>query len=378
MIQQCVTSFDLQPVLCSTLPDIAAFLHEWRSSEPEDPSVRPLVRETAGSIERRLRWLLSDNPAANSNSVLGFCVRDSVGAIKGVNLCFPVSFLSSDKRILGSCSGTFFVESSARSMGFYLFKKCLNIPGYSLHFASTCNARSSELWRTIGASPVPKSETEYIIPINADKVIAAYVAYKTSNQMAARIACICGRSANPIVRGLMRSRSKATVEPCQDWEKLAELSRRHRSLQYVTNERSAAFLRWRYGPGSPLYPCAVYLFRDERGNEGWFSLAQMIRGKEWKYRVAVLLDVVWPREQMSPGDIFEQIFRVASTTTDAVSFRWQPGLDHSQYKGWMIARKLEAPRAFVSIPKSLPRIPLDAFDFDDSDYIAWTFPWRDV
>jgi hypothetical protein len=120
------------------------------------------------------------------------------------------------------------------------------------------------------------------------------------------------------------------------------------------------------------------LFRDERGNEGWFSLAQMIRGKEWKYRVAVLLDVVWPREQMSPGDIFEQIFRVASTTTDAVSFRWQPGLDHSQYKGWMIARKLEAPRAFVSIPKSLPRIPLDAFDFDDSDYIAWTFPWRDV
>jgi hypothetical protein len=378
MIQTCVTGFDLQPVLCSTLPDIAAFVHEWRGREPEDPLVRPLVRETVGSIERRLRWLLSDSPAGTSNPVLGFCVRDSVGALKGVNLCFPVSFWSADKRILGLCSGTFFVEHSARSMGFYLFKKCLNIPGYSLQFASTCNSRSSDLWRAIGASPVPNSETEYIIPIRADNVIAAYAAYKTSSRTAGRIACAGSRIVNPIVRGLMRPRSKMTVQPCQDWDKLSELSWRHRSSKYITTERSPSFLRWRYGTGSPLCPCAIYLFRDEQGNEGWFSLAQITRGKEWKYRVGVLLDVVWPRERMSPSNVFEQIFRVAGATADAVSFRRQPSLDPSQYHGWMITRELEAPRAFVSIPKGLPRIPLDAFDFDDSDYIAWTFPWRDV
>jgi hypothetical protein len=208
-------------------------------------------------------------------------------------------------------------------------------------------------------------------------MIPAYVTSRTSSQVAARIARMCGRSANPILRFLTRSSAKLAVEPCQDWEKLSELSRRHRSPDHITSDRSPALLQWRYGPGSPSHPCDIYLFRDELGNEGWFSLGHLIRGQVGQFRASVLLDAIWPREQISYRAMFQEILRVTAATADAIVFRWQPGLDYSKYNRCVIPRKLEAPRAFVSVPKGAPRFPLDSLDYDDSDHIAWAFQWTD-
>jgi hypothetical protein len=368
--------FELQPVLRSTLPDAAVFLQRWYSGQEGSPSKR-LASEGVGSIERRLTWLLSDNPAATTECTFGYCLRDSLGVIRGLNLSFPVAFVSSDTRLLGLCSGTFFVEPSARSLGFYLFKRCLNIPGCSFYFASTCNTNSSELWRAVGASPIPNSDTEYILPIRLDVVIAAYVAYRTSSLGAARIARMCGRSVNPILRLLTRPSAKLSIERCHDWEKLSELSRRHRSPDHITSDRSPAVLEWRYGPKSPSYPCGVYLFRDKLGNEGWFSLGHLTRGNGQQFRSSVLLDAIWPRKQMSYRDLLQQILRVAVATADAISFRWQPGLDHSEISRCVFPRKLGAPRAFVRIPKGAPTFLPDSLDYDDSDYMAWAFSWRE-
>src|SRR5580658_1040269 len=94
--REAMDRFEIHPVGCCALPEVGAFLG------------RQLSPRTG--IERRLRWLLLDNAAA-------------------------------------------------RSLGFYLFKKYLRVPGYSFHFASTCNAVSSELWKVAGGSAVPESET---------------------------------------------------------------------------------------------------------------------------------------------------------------------------------------------------------------------------
>jgi hypothetical protein len=377
MKQGCNGTFELQSVLSSALPDVAAFLHRSRSSEADASPTGSPARESLGSIERRLKWLLIDNPVASTEGTLGHCLRDCAGVIRGLNLHFPVTFQSGDKPLLGLCSGSFFVEPPARSLGFYLFKKYLNTPGYSFYFASTCNTNSSELWRSTGGFPVPNSQMEYILPLRLDAVISAYVSSRTSSQVAARIAGMCGRSANPILRLLTSSSAKLSVEACQDWQKLSELSRRHRSPDHITSDRSPALLQWRYGPGSPSYPCGVYLFRDELGNEGWFSLGHLTRGKRGQFRASVLLDAIWPREQMSFRTIFQEILRVTADTADAISFRWQPGLDDIKYSCCVIPRKLQAPRAFVSVPKGAPRFRLDSMDYDDSDYIAWTFQWTD-
>lgn len=365
--------FELQPVLRSALPDVAAFLHRWRSSEAElSPAQKA---ETLGSIERRLRWLLIDNPVAKTDSAFGYCLRDGAGVIRGLNLAFPVAFLSGGKPLLGLCSGSFFVEPPARSLGFYLFKKYLSTPGYSFYFASTCNANSGELWRRIGACPVSHSETQYILPLRLDVLIPAYLASRTSSRVTARIARMCGRSANPILRLLTRSSANLAIEPCQDWEKLSELSRRHCSPDHITSDRSPALLQWLYGPRSPSYPFGVYLFRDKIGNEGWFSLGHFTRGERAQFRASVLLDAVWPREQMSYRGVFQEILRVTASEAHAILFRWQPGLDYTKYSRCVIPRKLQAPRAFVSIPRGAPRFPFDSLDYDDRDDIAWTFNW---
>jgi hypothetical protein len=368
-------TFALEPVLRSSLPDVAAFLHRWRGSDLEASPAQKA--EPVDSIEERLRWLLLDNPVATTDSPLGYCLRDGLGVVRGLNLCFASAFLSADKRLLGLCSGSFFVEPRARSLGFYLFKRCLSTPGYSFYFVSTCNANSSQLWRSIGGCPVPHSQTEYILPLRLDALIPAYLGSRTSNQAAARMARICGRSANPVLRFVTRPSAKLAIEPCHDWEKLSELSRRHRSPDHITSDRSTALLQWRYGPGSPAYRSAVYLIRDQLGNEGWFSLGHLIRQRGGQFRASVLLDAIWPRKQMSYSDVLQAIVRVTAGTADAICFRWQPGLDSSQYGRCVIPRKLKAPRAFVSVPKGSPRFPLDSLDYDDADNIAWAFPWTD-
>jgi hypothetical protein len=355
--------FELQPVLGSVLAEVAEFLS------------RSLATETVHSNERRLRWLLIDSPAAPPDGKLGHCVRDESGAIRGLSLQFPVSYLSGDRRLTGLCAGSYFVDPAARSMGFYLFKKYLKTPGYDFYFASTCNAGSGELWKTMGGCPVPNSETEYIVPLRLDAVLPAFVAARTSSQVAAAIARVCGLGANPIVRLLTRPSTKLIVEPCQDWEKLSQLFLRHRSQQHITTDRTAAHLAWRYGPGSPSYPCGIYLFRDELGNEGWFALGDLTHGQAGQLRESVLLDAIWPREQMDFTCIFQEIVRLAADSADAISFRWQPGLDYGEYSRCTIPHRLPAARAFVSVPKGAPRLPLETFDYDDSDYIAWRFQW---
>jgi hypothetical protein len=366
---------EIQPILSSALPDVAAFLYRWRGNEAEASSVPQYVRENTLSIERRLRWLLLKNPVAIEGSRLGYCLRDRMGDIRGLNLAIPAAFLFEDQRLLGLCSGSFFMEPPIRPLGFYLFRKYLGSPGYSFFFATTCNAHSSALWRKLGGRAVPNSEMEYFLPLRLDVMIPAFVATKTSSAAASGIARICGQCANPILQLLTRPSTKLIIEPCQDWEKLAHLSRRHRSANYITSDRSAAFMQWRYGPGSPIYPCSIYLFRDRQGNEGWFSMGNVIRGQHGQIRGSALLDAIWPRKTMSFTGILQEILRLAAAGADAIFLRSQPGLDYREFSRWVIARRLEAPRAFVAIRKGCPLLALDSLDYDDSDDSAWSFQW---
>jgi hypothetical protein len=370
--------FEIQPVLSSALPDVADFLHRWRCNEGADSSAPQQVRETPLSIERRLKWLLLENPVTMEGSQLGYCVRDPLGVIRGLILTFPAAFLCGDQRLLGLCSGSFFVEPAARSLGFYLFRKYLASQGCSFFFATTCNAQSGALWKNLRGCAIPNSEMEYVLPLRLDRVIPAFIAERTSSGVASGIARICGLAANPILRLLARHSSELTIVPCEDWEKLSELSRRHRSVNCATSDRTPEFLRWRYGPTSPLYPCGVYLFRDKQGSEGWFSLAKMLRAGKGQIRGSVLLDAVWPRAEMSFRSIFQQIICVARTDAEALFFRSQTGLDDRDYSRWAIPRKFTAPRTFVIAPENAPLLTSCSLDYDNIDEGAWSFQWADA
>jgi hypothetical protein len=309
-----------------------------------------------------------ENPLTTDVSHHGFCIRDDSGVIRGLLLCFPGAFLAADQRFLGLCSGSYFVEPQARVMGFFLYKKYLNTLGYSFFFATTCNAASAAIWQKSGASAVPDSETEYILPLNLDVMLPAFLAARTSSRLAAGTARIFGRWANPMLHFFARGSGKLTAERCQDWEKLSELFRRHRPQHLITTERSAQFLRWRYGPGSPNYPSDIYVFRDQRGNEGWLSLGKMIRGRhQVQIRGCVLLDAIWPRGKMSFRDILPVILQLVSSDADAIFFESRSGLDYGKCSRLIIPHRLEAPRVWAMTRKGNARLQVSALDLVIAD-----------
>ena len=367
--------FEIQPVLSSALTDVANFLCTWRGRDDDQHH----VRDDAPRIERHLKWLLVENPAITGASQPGFCIRDHLGIIRGLTLAFPAAFLAADRRLLGLCSGSFFVEPQARTQGYYLFRKYLSSPGYSFFFATTCNAESAPLWRRLGGCAVPNSEIEHILPLKLDVMLPAFVCGTTASAVALGMARVLGHCANPILQLLARQSSAVTIEPCQDWQKLSDVSRHHRPTDWITTDRSPEFLQWRYGPSSPHYPTDIYLFRDKLGNEGWFALANVIRGRHGQIRGSVLLDAIWPRKRMSFGDIFPEILRMVPARADALFFRPRPGLDFSECSRWIIPRRWEAPRVFVITRKRDALLPVASLDYGDTamPFGTWMTRWSD-
>ena len=357
--------FEIQPIASFALPDVANFLSKWRDDENESSSAQGVFCEDSQSIVRRLRWLLLENPVVTDNVPHGYCIRDPLGSIRGLTLCFPAAFLAADQRLLGLCSGSFFVEPEARTLGYYLFRKYLSSRGFSFFFATTCNANSGPLWRKLGGCAVPNSETEHILPLRLDVMLPALVSVRTSSGVASETARLLGRCANPVLRLLARQSTELTIEPSRDWQKLSELFRRHRVADWITSDRSPEFLQWRYGETSPQRPCDIYLFRDRRGNEGWFALGNVLRGRHGQIRGTVLLDAIWPQEKLSFRDIFREILRLVAGKADAIFFRPRPGLDYCEYSRWVIPRRSDPPPAFVITRRGDPPLSVASLDYGD-------------
>ena len=85
----CYSRFEVQPIVGSALSDVAAFVSQCYNAEAEKSDGRKLDRESAFSVERRLRWLLIDNPAASGrHTPFGYCLRDEEGVIRGTRSMF--------------------------------------------------------------------------------------------------------------------------------------------------------------------------------------------------------------------------------------------------------------------------------------------------
>jgi len=365
-------NFHIEPVFPPDLPEVAGFILKQRAGETETSLDRRMGTEDTAGIERRLRWLLLDSPAARPAEPLGYCLRDRIGAIRGLNLCFPAPFLVGQKKILGLGSGSFFVDPEARTLGFYLFRKYLACPGYAFYFATTCNAASAQLWSQLGGIPVRRSQTAYRIPLRLESVIARRIASIIPGKTATKIARFGGRCAGSLLSLAVRSATEVAVSPCRDWDKLADLSRRHRPDNTIMSERSAELLQWRFGPASPAHSCGVYLTRDSLGNEGWFAVSDSAAQVDGKWQVCTLLDAIWPREFMNFGDFVYAVTQTAADSAEGVLVRCRLDLDWTDGRHWILRQKLPAPRAYVVVPEGAPAITTNLLDYNDNDYVAWS------
>ncbi len=318
-------------------------------------------------MEERLRWLLLANPFADPGCPLGFCIRDASGVMRGLLLSFPSRWIAGEQKLMALASGGFFVEPQARSIGFFLFKKHLRPKGYSFFFSTTCNTNSAPLWQVAGACAVPNSDSEYILPFRLHTLLPALLAGRTASRTARAVAHGLGRCGNQIMR-LAEGRSTGiTAEPCRDWEKLSHLFHRNRTSPLMTADRSPEFLEWRYGRASDPFPSGVYLFRDTRGYEGWFSLGMGMRGREGQISGAVLLDAVWPGEKIGFTEILPEIIRLVAGKCDLLSIRPRPGITLRGCSRWVIRRRFEPPTGFAIGPNGHSRTIAEALDLCPAD-----------
>jgi hypothetical protein len=360
--------FAIQAVSDRTIGEAADFLYRWHTDTHSNSSAQGTIRQDGERLKKHLCWLLLENPLAASSPQHGFCVRGSSGMVVGLMLCFPNAFLLEDRRLVGLCSGSFFVEQSARMQGFYLFKKYLNDSSSEFCFGTTCNAISGALWKKVGGLPVPHSEKNYILPLKLEAILPAFVAGKTSSKTAQWIARLLGYLAKPSIQLGLGGGPDFTIEPCDDWQTLSEIFLRHRTRSWITTDRSPEFLKWRYGPGSPNPKAEIYTFRDKRGNQGWFALAQVAGGRSGQIRGVLLLDAVLPHgkiefKQLLPAILGRPTVRMA----DALFLPPRLGVNFRDCKALIIARPLPGPGAFAITRKGNPPIDVSKLDLVPAD-----------
>jgi hypothetical protein len=357
------SGLELERIGEATIPDVAAVLTAATLSESATPGARAVERV---ATERHLRWLLLDNPLAEASPYHGLCVRAAGGEITGVLLSFPAAFVADEKRLLAFGSGGYAVQAGARTAGYYLFKRHLTMAGADFFFSTTCNATSGRLWAALGALAVHRSETEYILPLNLEVVLAAFVAGRAASPAAAGVAAALGRCADPVWRRLGRPCTLA-LEACRDWDKLAALARRHRPAGVITIDRSPAYLQWRYGPDAPNGPFEIHVVRDRLGDEGWFALGTVRRGREGRIRGAIVLDAVWPSARMRFADLVPAIVRAAAPAVDAIYAHARPALAGGPGGRPWLPWRLDGPRAFVITPRGRAARSLSSLDLVPAD-----------
>lgn len=355
------TPMSIEAIAHGPLSEIAGFLGRWRAERPSGTPLRNIAQ-----IERQLKWLLVDNPCASASSRFGYCVRDVGGTLRGIMLSFPAAFVMGDRRLVGLASGSFFVEPLAATAGFFMFKKHLTDRGPNFFFATTCNTNSAPIWRALGAEPIDHTAAEYILPLDLGGLLPTIVAGHSGRRVAESIARAVGRVGSGLMAMSIRRAPQLSLTPCRDWEKLATLFERHRRRDIVTSERTGRFLEWRYGPGSPNHRARIYLTRDQRGNEGWFVVDDVVRGSTGRLRGALLVDWVCPHDQMPADDLLRAVVHVCPRETHAVFLRERIGSSYQRSR-FVIRRRLNVPETFIRFSLGARPFGLDALDLVPAD-----------
>jgi hypothetical protein len=357
---------DIEAVREDGLSRVAEFLAEWRGSDVENKIQVPESLDPA-RIERQLIWRLVQNPARCAASDLGYLVRNDDGNIVGTILVFPGRFLLGDRCLTGLCSSCFFVKPGARLQALLIFKKYLALPRYDFYFGTTCSAYSGKLWQKLQGWAVPNSEFEYILPFRIASLLDALADSKGMHRSWRILARAIGHGTDVLRSALGRPRSDLKVERTEDWDHIAHISCQHRNSAVLTSERTANYLEWRYERSPSETPRDVFCFRDKTGNEGWFAIGGVARGKRGQIHGSLMMDFVLPQGKISFRELLSVVVEHSAENCDALFLNGRPGIEYGNLGQVAIRRKLEGPRCFILGSKEAVTLLPNIVDFVPAD-----------
>lgn len=342
-----MTRYEIGLLYENDIEETARFLGTWhRSRQSADQFVMP-ENADRGHWERHLRWLLVENPGQVPKAALGACLRSSEGVIAGLILFFSSSFVWGNEKLSGLCSGSFFVDQTARMQGYFLFRRYLNEADCDFLFATTCNPSSGALWKRFGGWPVPASEFEDVLPIRFGPIARAFALSKGWRSLAVRFSEGMGVSATPLLKAQRLWSPNVTIQPCRDWDYLAGLAEKYRNPNQLTSARSSKYLQWRYERNPATHSNEVYSFHEPQGSEGWFAVDTTIRGRTGQVRTLRLLDVVCAETIPAIKSVISAVVRLGTGRSDMILLtgRLMPQLKKTGYVSFR--RKLDEPQCYV-------------------------------
>lgn len=339
------------PLLPENIAEVAAYLAELRRSELTGDGPFDLATETQ-AIEARMRWQLVDNPACLVEPVGGHFLRDHGGLVVGTHLAIPVRFVSAGRPLVGLLSADLRAEPHAARYSSGMFLAYLRMRGGDFHYATTANRNAGAFWEQRRAAAVPGSDLEFISPVRLGPFLEELAARWKPGALTARAAGVVGAVGDwsararrfflqpPPIRDL-------EVAPCADWEHLSALAVRHRDPEVLTNERSTAYLRWRYqsAPGSERN--RVFLI-EQRGKQAWAALQFVTVGAERRLREARLMDLVWPQGELDAVSVLHAVFERCRDDCDMVRIKGGTVPDAAARRLGFWLRRLDGPTSYVA------------------------------
>lgn len=272
------------PIVEADFAELAGYL------TTKAPAGEAVARE-AMPAERRLRWLLLENPVREADVPLGWTVRTAEdGRIVGALVCVPFRVGIGGVTTTAVMSCKFFVDEAFRGVGVAPFRAYLKLGRRFPLFCTSANAASGELFRGAGAYVVGGSDHAMLLVARHGPVVEEWV-YRRIGRRGGMARVLAGpawlkpRRRSPVgsSQGVLRKLSSA--------EEATALAVPATIATAVAVVRDEAYLRWRYFPGDSRKD--VYAFTAPGAAARLVVVNQVSSGHRGQIRVLNVLDV-WP------------------------------------------------------------------------------------
>jgi hypothetical protein len=258
--------------------------------DAREPDIRELASfystqtgEPAASIRPRLDWQ-ARNPSRINDVPMATCARLASGAIAGAMLTIPHRLRRDGVELTALMSSGFYVDRSIRGAGLQIFLKYRALSSRYPLYATTANASSERLWRSAGASPLARTDYEWLRPVSWPPIVEEMLVRKTG-KIIAPLARLLSLAAHLRREGFGGAKGELSrIDRPQD----AVIPMTSNDLQPVRDE---AFVRWRFFEAPQADP-VVYRYRDpSSGADAFVAITRSLRGHRSQLRTISLADV---------------------------------------------------------------------------------------
>ena len=267
--------------------------------------------------ERRLRWLLLENPARVDDVPLGWCIRDARQNVIGTLLCVPLRVAARDVSRTALMSCKFFVDEPYRGAGLVPFRNYLKLGRQYPLFCTSANAVSGELFAGAEGYAIAGTDHTMLGVARCAPLAEEWVFRKTGRSALSRVTAL----PSCLLPRRKLGRSEGDLRPLTSVEDVMALGLPPPG-DAVAVVRDAPYLRWRYFSADSANE--VLCFRGRGAGPQMVVVNQVRWGHRKQIRVLNVLDVWPPLDADTASSLVQLLWTRYEGAFDALWLRSQP------------------------------------------------------